>query len=93
MSSVTNVNFHQTFKPESQYISSILSIADNNDGLSLREISQLTGIPQGESSGKVEPHIVYSSSRRFICSRLWFRLRTEVSQSSIHWCSRTGIKF
>ena len=66
MSSVTNVNFHQTFKPESQYISSILSIADNNYGLSLKEISQLTGIPQGESSGKVEPHIVYSSSMGLI---------------------------
>lgn len=55
-----NVNFHQTFKPESQYISNILDIADDISWLSVKEISGLTGIPQGVSSGKVEPHICYA---------------------------------
>lgn len=55
-----NVNFHQTFKPEVQYISSILNIADGNTPVTVNDISALTGIPQGKSSGKVEPHIFYA---------------------------------
>lgn len=60
MNGNVNVNFHQTFKPEVQYISSILNIADGRSALSIKEISALTGIPQGKSSGKVEPHINYA---------------------------------
>lgn len=55
-----NINFHQTFKPECQYISSILDIADGNSWLNVKDISGMTGIPQGASSGKVEPHISYA---------------------------------
>lgn len=55
-----NVNFHQTFKPEAQYISSILNVADGCSALCIKDISALTGIPQGKSSGKVEPHISYA---------------------------------
>ncbi len=55
-----NINFHQTFKPEGQYISSILDIADGKSWHSLKDISGITGIPQGVSSGKVEPHISYA---------------------------------
>ncbi len=60
MAKQVNINFHQTFKPEGQYISSILDIADGNSWLSVKDISGLTGIPQGVSSGKVEPHIKYA---------------------------------
>ena len=60
MARQVNVNFHQTFKPESQYISSILGGADGSSWLSVKEISSMTGIPQGVSSGKVEPHICYA---------------------------------
>lgn len=60
MAGQVNVNFHQTFKPEVQYISSILNIADGSSALSIKDISALTGIPQGKSSGKVEPHINYA---------------------------------
>ena len=60
MARQVNVNFHQTFKPESQYISSILNVADGTSWLSVKEISGMTGIPQGVSSGKVEPHICYA---------------------------------
>lgn len=61
MAKQVNVNFHQTFKPESQYISSILNVADGNAQLSIKDISAMTGIPQGKSSGKVEPHISYAN--------------------------------
>ena len=56
----SNLNFHQTFKPEIQYISSILSISDGSTSYEIKDISNLTGIPNGKSSGKVEPHILYS---------------------------------
>lgn len=54
------VNFHQTFPPNPAYIGRILSIA-SGDPLTAREISERTGIPQGESSGKVVPHLKYSA--------------------------------
>lgn len=56
----TNLNFHQTFKPERQYISSLLSALENCSGLDVQEISNQTGIPTGKSSGKVEPTISYA---------------------------------
>lgn len=68
MAGQTNVNFHQTFKPEVQYISSILNVADGVSAYSIRDISSLTGIPQGKSSGKVEPHICYSEYMGLISS-------------------------
>lgn len=60
MASQSNLNFHQTFKPERQYVGSILDIAGNTESMSVPEISSYTGIPQGDSSGKVEPHIQYA---------------------------------
>jgi hypothetical protein len=61
MMSEPNLNFHQTFKPEAKYISSILSVSENDEAYDVKEISSLTGIPNGKSSGKVEPHIFYAS--------------------------------
>lgn len=55
-----NVNFHQTFKPEKQYIGSILDVANMTEPMTVKEISSMTGIPNGKSSGKVEPHISYA---------------------------------
>ena len=60
MANQINLNFHQTFKPEKQYIGSILDVANYTDALSVRDISAYTGIPNGKSSGKVEPHISYA---------------------------------
>ncbi|MFT4144308.1 MAG: hypothetical protein QM644_07600, partial [Mobilitalea sp.] len=56
-----NINFHQTFKPKRQYISSILNVANSTSSMSVKDISACTGIPNGQSSGKVEPHIYYAS--------------------------------
>ncbi len=61
MAQVTSINFHQTFKPEKQYITAILEIADDSTYRLVKEISSLTGIPNGKSSGKVEPHINYAT--------------------------------
>ena len=60
MASQGNINFHQTFKPERQYIGSILDVASIAKPLGVQEISAYTGIPNGKSSGKVEPHIYYA---------------------------------
>lgn len=60
MASRGNLNFHQTFKPEKQYVGSILDAANNTEAMSVQEISAYTGIPNGKSSGKVEPHIFYA---------------------------------
>lgn len=60
MAQVVSLNFHQTFKPEKQYIAAILELAQDATVRSVKEISSLTGIPNGKSSGKVEPHIIYA---------------------------------
>ena len=60
MEKQVNLNFHQTFRPEKQYIGSILDVANINKEVNVKEISSMTGIPNGESSGKVEPHILYA---------------------------------
>lgn len=56
-----NLNFHGTFGPDFEYIAKILEIADNCEGLTKEEISDMTGIPTGVSTGKVEPHIYYAN--------------------------------
>lgn len=78
-------NFHNTFKPEKHYISSILDTANNNIELSLDEISAKTGIPQGKSSGKVLPHIIYSYFMGLINYKkernLYFLSRTKLGEN------------
>jgi hypothetical protein len=56
---MNNINFHLTFPPTLEYISRLLELPDMCNELSKEEISELTGIPTGKSSGKVEPHINY----------------------------------
>ena len=60
MAQVVGLNFHQTFRPEKQYIAAILDIAGEPDFRTVKEVSMMTGIPTGSSSGKVEPHIIYA---------------------------------
>ncbi len=55
-----DINFHQTFKPEKAYISELLQIGDEAKDVTLDELSKMTGIPQGKSSGKLVPHIKYA---------------------------------
>lgn len=62
-----HLNFHQTFAPETESISRILSLANCDLGfLTKEEISAQTTIPTGKSSGKVEPHIYYAAAMNLI---------------------------
>lgn len=60
MNKPVNLQFHQTFKPEPEHISSLLMAADDIESISLDQISIITGIPTGKSSGKVVPHLEYA---------------------------------
>lgn len=53
------VNFHQTFIPERSYLSSLLRFAARNGEGTDQEISAETGIPVGQSSGKVPALLNY----------------------------------
>ncbi len=52
-------NFHKTFKPERLYINSMLRFAASGQSGNAQEIASLTGIPMGESSGKVPAILDY----------------------------------
>ncbi len=54
-----NLNFHQTFPPTKEYIMRLLEVCDGTPRTK-EELSSMTGIPTGKSSGKVEPHIAYA---------------------------------
>lgn len=54
-----NFFFHESFPPQIIYLSEILQLASENYCGSKYDISDLTGIPTGNKSGKVEPHIKY----------------------------------
>ncbi|RLC20994.1 MAG: hypothetical protein DRI57_03460 [Deltaproteobacteria bacterium] len=54
------VRFHQTFIPEKKYITSLLRFAAGGGEGTDQEISAETGIPVGQSSGKVPAIISYS---------------------------------
>jgi len=60
---VYQINFHQTFAPETEALAQLLRVASENLGeLSKEEISEITMIPTGERSGKVIPHIFYAQA-------------------------------
>jgi len=61
-----NLNFHQKFPIERKYISDIINNIDSINGKTKEEISEITGIPTGKSSGKVVPHILYCSYMKLI---------------------------
>ena len=54
-----NFSFHESFPIQIMYLTEILQLASENYCGSKYDISDLTGIPTGEKSGKVEPHIKY----------------------------------
>lgn len=56
-----SLSFHATFPPSIRYISEILQLASTNFRGTKEEISEITGIPTGEGSGKVVPHIKYAN--------------------------------
>lgn len=54
-----NLNFHQTFCPDKNYISKLLMKTSDLKLVTKEQISEITTIPTGNSSGKVEPTIEY----------------------------------
>lgn len=57
----SQIKFHETFQPETSYITSILELADSNYQGTKFQISDQTGIPTGKQKGKVEPSIKYAA--------------------------------
>lgn len=56
-----SINFHQTFIPEKRYISALIRYAGGNHNQgTMQEISSITGIPMGESSGKAPAILNYA---------------------------------
>lgn len=55
------LEFHQTFAAETGYIAKILQLAMENISGTKEELSKISGIPTGKSSGKVVPHIRYAA--------------------------------
>ena len=53
------LSFHQTFVPERNCLSSLMKFASQPIEADTEVIAEETGIPTGESSGKVEPTINY----------------------------------
>ena len=60
------LNFSQSFLPERRLLSLLLPFASANGGGDKVEIGASTGIPTGESSGKVEPMINYACAMGLI---------------------------
>lgn len=54
-----SLEFHQTFKPERNCLNNFLTDLHECCGKDVQEISKITGIPTGKSSGKVIPTICY----------------------------------
>lgn len=52
-------NFHKTFIPERRFLQALLEFAAAEGKGTIQEISRATGIPTGESSGKVAPTLDY----------------------------------
>lgn len=73
------LSFASTFSPERHYLTILLRFFKTHKRcMTVTEISAVTGIPQGKSSGKVTPHIKYLQGMNFIepTEDGWYRLTT-----------------
>lgn len=61
-----SLSFHQSFVPERRYLSALMRFAAELRDVGLEEVAESTGIPTGESSGKVEPTILYAKGMGLI---------------------------
>jgi len=77
-----DLNFHQTFAPEREYLGRLLELACGMRPMTKEEIFQETGIPTGMTSGKVEPHIQYA---------VFMGLVTDRVQNGAHVLERTDL--
>lgn len=56
----SQVQFHETFQPQPEYISAVLELACSEYEGTKENISERTGIPTGKQKGKVVPHLKYA---------------------------------
>ena len=66
----TQLQFHETFQPQTEYISAVLELSCNAYSGTKEQISEMTGIPTGKQKGKVVPHLKYAQYMgliRFSC--------------------------
>ncbi|MEH6626565.1 MAG: hypothetical protein V7739_08975 [Motiliproteus sp.] len=63
-----NINFSQSFVFEYKYGAALIRLAESEISMDKNEISAVTGIPTGDSSGKVEPIIHYLTGAGVISS-------------------------
>ena len=77
-----NLSFHQTFPPERDCLARLLELASDMPPMTKEQISQVTGIPTGTSSGKVEPHIQYAEFMGLIC---------DLRSQGLHCLTRTAL--
>ena len=56
----TQVQFHETFQPQPEYVSAVLDLAMRGFQGTKESISEQTGIPTGKQKGKVIPHLKYA---------------------------------
>ena len=70
------LSFAETFFPERIYLSKLLElISKTKDKISVEEVSERTGIPQGSSSGKVSSHLRYLKGMGLIADEDgWYRI-------------------
>lgn len=73
------VNFHGSFPPEPEYIARVLAISDGTPR-TVSEVSQITGIPQGKSTGKAKPHLSYAAMMGLINGDLSAPKRTALGE-------------
>jgi len=60
------LNFHQTFIPERRYVSVLLEVIEDRFETTDKELSELTGIPMGISSGKLPAILAYAKGMGLI---------------------------
>ena len=75
--SYDSINFHKTFATQDSYISKILGLAEQGYSGTKEEISEITGIPTGKTSGKVVPHILdkFENFKDYAENYKWHKLR------------------
>ncbi len=56
-----DIEFHKTFQPTDLYITKIMELSETKYTGTKEDISSITGIPTGKTSGKVIPHIRYAN--------------------------------
>ena len=76
------VSFADSFPPERMYLSRLLLlVSEIKESLSLEQISEITGIPQGKSTGKVSTHFRYLKGMGLIMTEGTWYIMSEFGET------------